>query len=87
VKTSFAVSFAYLIQLPEVKTSTFISPSLTFVCLGGAFNAEVSAVDRTISSNIRPFRLAFHTDSVEAPNDVDNRGFCLDYVQQPCTNG
>lgn len=54
---------------------------------GGAFNAEVSAVDRTVSSNIRPFRLAFHTDSVEAPNDVDNRGFCLDYVQQPCTNG
>lgn len=54
---------------------------------GGAFNAEVSNMDRTVSSNIRPFRLAFHTDSVEAPNDVDNRGFCLDYVQQPCTNG
>lgn len=55
--------------------------------VGGAFNAEVSSVDRTVSSNIRPFRLVFHTDSVEAPNDVDNRGFCLDYIQQPCTNG
>jgi hypothetical protein len=54
---------------------------------GGTFNAEVSSSDRTVSSNIRPFRLAFHTDSTEAPNDVDNRGFCLDYVQQPCTNG
>lgn len=56
-------------------------------CSGGTFNAEVSNVERTVSSFIRPFRLAFHTDSVEAPNDVDNRGFCLDYVQQPCTNG
>jgi len=36
---------------------------------------------------VRPFRLNFHTDGVEAPNDIDNRGFCLDYVQQPCTNG
>lgn len=32
---------------------------------GGTLNAEVSSVDRTVSSNIRPFRLAFHTDSVE----------------------
>jgi hypothetical protein len=54
---------------------------------GGTFNAEVSSVERTVSSSIRPFRLAYHTDSTEAPNDVDNRGFCLDYVQQPCTNG
>lgn len=54
---------------------------------GGTFNAEVSSVERTVSSNVRPFRLAFHTDSVEAPNDIDNRGFCLDYIQQPCVNG
>lgn len=41
-----------------------------------------------ISGSIRPFRLAFHTDAVEAENnDIDNKGFCLDYVQQPCTNG
>lgn len=39
------------------------------------------------TGSVRPFRLAFHTDAVEAPTDVDNRGFCLDYVQQPCTNG
>lgn len=37
--------------------------------------------------NVRPFRVTFHADSIEAPTDVDNRGFCLDYVQQPCTNG
>ncbi|XP_314314.2 uncharacterized protein LOC1275085 [Anopheles gambiae] len=53
---------------------------------GGTFNAEVSSVERTVVSTIRPFRLAFHTDSIEAPTDVDNRGFCLDYVQQPCTS-
>ncbi|XP_039431094.2 uncharacterized protein LOC120414128 [Culex pipiens pallens] len=53
---------------------------------GGVFNAEVSSVERTVVSTVRPFHLAFHTDSVEAPMDVDNRGFCLDYVQQPCTS-
>ncbi|TMW47765.1 hypothetical protein DOY81_007150 [Sarcophaga bullata] len=37
--------------------------------------------------SVRPFRLYFHTDGIEAPTDIDNRGFCLDYVQQPCTNG
>jgi len=40
-----------------------------------------------LTASVRPFRLYFHTDGVEAPNDIDNRGFCLDYVQQPCTNG
>ncbi|KAK9729252.1 hypothetical protein QE152_g15997, partial [Popillia japonica] len=38
------------------------------------------------SGNVKPFRLFFHTDGVEAPTDAGNRGFCLDYVQQPCTN-
>ncbi|CAD7082808.1 unnamed protein product [Hermetia illucens] len=56
------------------------------VC-GGTFNAEVSSVSRTVTTTVRPFRLYFHTDGVESPIDVDNRGFCLDYVQQPCTNG
>lgn len=40
-----------------------------------------------ILGSVRPFRLSFHTDLIEAPNDIDNRGFCLDYTQQPCTNG
>lgn len=53
---------------------------------GGTFNAEVSSIERTVSSNVRPFRLFFHSDQVESPTDLDNRGFCLDYVQQPCTN-
>lgn len=55
------------------------------VC-GGTFNAVISNIERTVVSNIRPFRLHFHTNSAEAPNDFDNVGFCLDYVQQPCTN-
>lgn len=54
---------------------------------GGTFNAEISSIERTIFTAIRPFRLAFHTDGVEAPLDIDNKGFCLNYVQQPCTNG
>lgn len=53
---------------------------------GGTFNAEISSIERTVMSNIRPFRLAFHTDAIEAPLDIDNKGFCLNYVQQPCTN-
>jgi hypothetical protein len=79
--------FSIFNSITEVKTSPFIFPMSSNICLGGAFNAEVSSVDRTVASNIRPFRLHFHTDSVEAPNDIDNRGFCLDYIQQPCTNG
>uniref|UniRef100_A0A1B0ANQ9 CUB domain-containing protein n=1 Tax=Glossina palpalis gambiensis TaxID=67801 RepID=A0A1B0ANQ9_9MUSC len=38
---------------------------------GGIFSAEVGMVQKT----------------VQTPTDVDNRGFCLDFVQQPCTNG
>ncbi|TDG53048.1 hypothetical protein AWZ03_000591 [Drosophila navojoa] len=56
------------------------------VC-GGTFSAEAGMLAKTVQSSVRPFRLYFHTDGVEAPNDIDNRGFCLDYVQQPCTNG
>lgn len=43
--------------------------------------------NKIVLGSVRPFRLAFHSDAVEAPNDLDNRGFCLEYVQQPCTNG
>ncbi|BET02403.1 Hypothetical protein NTJ_15221 [Nesidiocoris tenuis] len=53
---------------------------------GGTFNSEVSTTDATIYSTVKPFRIVVHTDNVEAPNDVGNRGFCLNYVQQPCTN-
>jgi len=34
---------------------------------------------------VKPFRLIFHTDSTEGPGDIGNKGFCLNYVQQPCT--
>lgn len=54
--------------------------SIVSISTGGTLNAEVSNVERTIVSNIRPFRLAFHTDSTES-GDIDNRGFCLDYIQ------
>lgn len=36
------------------------------------------------AGSVRPFRLSFHTNAVEMPNDMGNRGFCLNYVQQPC---
>ncbi|GLH14049.1 Uncharacterized protein GBIM_18481 [Gryllus bimaculatus] len=53
---------------------------------GGTLNADVSTVPSAIYSTVKPFRLSFHTDALEAPADVGNRGFCLNYVQQPCTN-
>lgn len=53
---------------------------------GGTFNSEVSTIPSTVYSTVKPFRLAFHTNNVEAPQDMGNRGFCLNYVQQPCTN-
>jgi len=38
----------------------------------------------------KPFVLRVHTDSFEGTPDQDtdfsNRGFCLDFVQQPCTS-
>ncbi|RZF44247.1 hypothetical protein LSTR_LSTR003887 [Laodelphax striatellus] len=36
--------------------------------------------------NVKPFRISFHSNNVESPNDMGNRGFCIEYVQQPCTN-
>ena len=37
----------------------------------------------------KPFNIVVHTDSTElgadpATGDTNNRGFCLDFVQQPC---
>ncbi|KAK3923525.1 Septin CDC11, partial [Frankliniella fusca] len=53
---------------------------------GGTLSAEVGTTPTTVFSTVKPFRLAYHTNNVEAPNDSGNRGFCLNYVQQPCTN-
>lgn len=56
---------------------------------GGTFNAEPNQVTpATVSSAVRPFRLVYHTNAVEVnqqSNDVGNRGFCLNFIQQPCT--
>jgi len=37
----------------------------------------------------KPFNIYVHTDSLEgssSPAEANNRGFCLNYVQQPCTS-
>ncbi|XP_053987568.1 uncharacterized protein LOC128880976 [Hylaeus volcanicus] len=65
-------------------------PTAMMTCVdricGGTFNAENQSLNSSsVVSTVKPFRLIFHTDSIEAPNDVGNRGFCLNYVQQPCT--
>ena len=42
-----------------------------------------------VSSFTEPFTIRVHTDSLEgssAPAEVSNRGFCLNFVQQPCTS-
>ncbi|KAI4496548.1 hypothetical protein M0804_000358 [Polistes exclamans] len=66
------------------------TPSMSITCVdrlcGGTFNAESQNLNSSsVISTVKPFRLIFHTDAIEAPNDVGNRGFCLNYVQQPCT--
>lgn len=38
------------------------------------------------TGTVKPFRIIYHTNNVEFPNDQSNRGFALNYVQQPCTN-
>ncbi|XP_026683401.1 uncharacterized protein LOC103514711 [Diaphorina citri] len=53
---------------------------------GGTLNTESSTVLATVYSTVKPFRLVYHTNNVESPTDMGNRGFCLNYVQQPCTN-
>jgi len=37
----------------------------------------------------KPFIIQVHTNGVESsgsPADTNNRGFCLNYVEQPCTS-
>ncbi|KAF2898844.1 hypothetical protein ILUMI_07331, partial [Ignelater luminosus] len=61
------------------------SSTVDRIC-GGTLAADVTLNPTTIRSNVKPFRIWFHTDNVENPVDIMNRGFCLNYVQQPCTN-
>lgn len=40
-----------------------------------------------VYSYVKPFFLVYHTDATEgsaSPPELNNRGFCLNYVQQPC---
>ncbi|VEN42972.1 unnamed protein product [Callosobruchus maculatus] len=53
---------------------------------GGVLSAEVSTLPSSVKTNVKPFDLWFHTDGVEAPNDSDNKGFCLNYIQLPCSS-
>ncbi|KAJ8922140.1 hypothetical protein NQ315_004075, partial [Exocentrus adspersus] len=62
-----------------------LTPTIDRIC-GGVLSADVTFTPTTVKSSIRPFRLWFHTDGTEAPVDVDNKGFCLNYIQQPCTS-
>jgi len=39
------------------------------------------------SGFVTPFTIFHHTNELEGgdnPSEVDNRGFCLNYSQQPC---
>ncbi|CAL8082881.1 unnamed protein product [Orchesella dallaii] len=51
---------------------------------GDTFNSEVSMQQMPVYSYAKPFRIHYHTDANET-NDVGNRGYCLNYIQQPCT--
>ena len=38
-----------------------------------------------VTSFSKPFNIRVHTDDVEGTAEDANRGFCFDFVQQPCT--
>ncbi|ROT76560.1 hypothetical protein C7M84_004855 [Penaeus vannamei] len=56
---------------------------------GDSFNVVESrtAGNVVVYSYVKPFVLIYHTDATEGsavPSEESNRGFCLNYVQQPC---
>ncbi|KAK4325635.1 hypothetical protein Pmani_003804 [Petrolisthes manimaculis] len=56
---------------------------------GDNFNVIESTTSGNVIlfSYVRPFRIVYHTDATEgsaSPAELNNRGFCLDFVQQPC---
>jgi len=60
---------------------------------GDAFASSVTQNSETVISSVRPFRIAVRFDEFETtvPTSVtnvqaqyNNRGFCLNYIQQPC---
>jgi len=59
---------------------------------GMVFNSVVTASGSSsvpVYSYSKPFNIYVHTDSLEgssAPVESNNRGFCLNFVQQPCTS-
>ncbi|CAH1179258.1 unnamed protein product [Phaedon cochleariae] len=67
------------------RAATGPSATVDRIC-GGILAADVTLQPTTVRSTAKPFHLYFHTDGVEAPNDIDNKGFCLNYIQQPCAS-
>ncbi|CAG9864677.1 unnamed protein product [Phyllotreta striolata] len=67
------------------RPATGLSSSVDRIC-GGVLAADVTTMPTPVRSNVRPFHMYFHSDGVEAPNDIDNKGFCLNYIQVPCAN-
>merc|ERR550532_3154491 len=59
---------------------------------GMVFNSAASpggSASVPVSSYSKPFNIRVHTDSLEGsttPAESSNRGFCLNYVQQPCNS-
>ena len=50
--------------------------------------STLSYISTTLSGFRTPFNIVVHTDSTEgsaATAETLNRGFCLDFVQQPCS--
>ncbi|XP_059094264.1 uncharacterized protein LOC131889223 isoform X1 [Tigriopus californicus] len=58
---------------------------------GMVFNSVTTAAGSPsvpVNSFVKPFNINVHTDGLEGtstPAQTSNRGFCLNYVQQPCT--
>ena len=72
----------------QILQDTFLSR----IC-GQVFNSVTTnnpaAGNVPVYSYAKPFHIYVHTDSVEgssSPPESLNRGFCLNFVQQPCTS-
>ncbi|XP_037789212.1 uncharacterized protein LOC119584592 [Penaeus monodon] len=78
------------LTIPCVSASaTTPVPSCQDRLCGDSFNVVESrtAGNVVVYSYVRPFVLIYHTDATEGgavPSEESNRGFCLNYVQQPC---
>ena len=84
--------FVWIGSILIIKIQILQDMYLSRIC-GQVFNSvnknDPDDVSVPVFSNTKPFNIYVHTDSVEGtsiPFETLNRGFCLNFVQQPCNS-